>query len=112
LILARQLGNVNYFSEEKTRELLALKKRLGYTDPRHDRPDCDICGDGVLATADPKFILSPKVFHREEPAGVSAPICECKKRTAETEKASQSSSVDFDRLVQAITDQVMARLKA
>src|SRR6266571_341602 len=35
LILAKQLGSVNYFSDEKTRELLALKKKLGYTDPRH-----------------------------------------------------------------------------
>ena len=32
LILAKQLGRVNYFSEEQTTELLALKKRLGYDD--------------------------------------------------------------------------------
>src|SRR5262249_43216174 len=34
LILAKQLGPINYFSDEKTRELLALKQKLGYTDPR------------------------------------------------------------------------------
>src|SRR6266567_5876774 len=67
LILAKQLGPINYFSEEKTRELLALKKRLGYTDPRLDNPNCDICGDGVLANADPNFVLHPQVFVRDEP---------------------------------------------
>ncbi len=37
LILAKQLGRINYFDEQKTRELLELKKRLGYDDVRfHD----------------------------------------------------------------------------
>src|SRR5262245_56330506 len=36
LLLARQLGKVNFFTETQTRELLDLKKRLGYTDPRFD----------------------------------------------------------------------------
>jgi L-fuculose-phosphate aldolase len=113
LILAKQLGSVNYFSEEKTRELLALKKRLGYTDPRHDNPNCDICGDGVLANADPNFVLEPQAFDRESPQGVA---CAC---TTDQSKdaAAQSPSIkmpvsDMDRLVQTITDQVMARLKA
>src|SRR5437879_6084563 len=32
LILSRQLGRVNYFTEGQTKELLELKKRLGYDD--------------------------------------------------------------------------------
>jgi L-fuculose-phosphate aldolase len=96
LILAKQLGPINYFSDEKTRELLALKKRLGYTDPRLDNPDCDICGDGVLATADPNFVLTPQVFIRDEPkpAAVAKP-----------------AGTDFDKLVQTITDQVLAQMR-
>src|SRR5262249_44390190 len=34
LILAQQLGNVNYFTRQQTKELLDLKKRLGYDDIR------------------------------------------------------------------------------
>src|SRR5580692_8192250 len=34
LILARQLGRINYFTPQQTRELLDLKKRIGYDDPR------------------------------------------------------------------------------
>lgn len=111
LILARQLGSVNYFSEEKTRELLALKKRLGYTDPRHDRPDCDICGAGVLANADPSFVLQPKTFQREEPTGIAPAACQCRTEGESETKNGRSGGMDFDRLVQVITDQVMARLR-
>src|SRR5881398_3174418 len=34
LILAKQLGRVNYFTDQQTQELLDLKKRIGYDDPR------------------------------------------------------------------------------
>jgi L-fuculose-phosphate aldolase len=95
LILAKQLGPINYFSEEKTRELLALKKRLGFTDPRLDNPDCDICGDGTLATADPNFVLKPQVFVRDE----------------EPQAAAKSTASDFDKLVRTITDQVLAQMR-
>src|SRR4030088_922909 len=41
LILSKQLGRVNYFSEGQTRELLDFKKRLGYDDPRLRQEDAD-----------------------------------------------------------------------
>jgi L-fuculose-phosphate aldolase len=34
LILARQLGPIQYLSKQKTQELLDLKKGWGFTDPR------------------------------------------------------------------------------
>src|SRR3974377_1893913 len=46
LILARQLGNVNYFTQKQTGELLDLKKRLGYDDIRfHKSENCDLCAN-------------------------------------------------------------------
>src|SRR5207247_2616316 len=45
LILAKQLGNVNYFTNQQTQELLDLKKRLGYDAGRlQDGENCDLCG--------------------------------------------------------------------
>ena len=95
LILAKQLGPINYFSDEKTRELLALKQKLGYTDPRLDNPSCNICAEGVLTAADPNFVLEPQVFVREPEPKSSAAL----------------PQGDFDKLVQAITDKVMAQMK-
>jgi len=36
LILARQLGPIQYLTREQTQELIELKKQWGFTDPRHD----------------------------------------------------------------------------
>src|SRR5437899_2858342 len=44
LLLARQLGRVNYFSEQQTKELLDLKKKLGYDDVRFRKAGCALCG--------------------------------------------------------------------
>jgi L-fuculose-phosphate aldolase len=38
LILARQLGPINYLSRDKTQELIDLKQKWGFTDPRSE-PD-------------------------------------------------------------------------
>src|SRR5438270_11660 len=46
LILAKQLGKVNYFDPKQTKELLDLKKRLGYDDVRFHRDEkCDLCAN-------------------------------------------------------------------
>src|SRR6185503_15304804 len=44
LILAKQLGRVNYFDEGQTRELLEFKKRLGYDDVRFNDATAPMCG--------------------------------------------------------------------
>src|SRR3954469_4107055 len=50
LMLARDLGKVNYFDEQKTRELLELKSKWGYTDARLEpgMENCDICANDVF----------------------------------------------------------------
>src|SRR5581483_8514152 len=48
LILARQLGRINYFTPQQTRELLDLKKRLGYDDPRFREENCDLCANNII----------------------------------------------------------------
>ena len=50
LILAKQLGRVNYFTEQKTRELLDLKTKWGCTDARlgPGMENCDICANDIF----------------------------------------------------------------
>jgi L-fuculose-phosphate aldolase len=91
LILARQLGRINYFSEEKTRELLELKKRLGYDDVRFRNPDCAVCGDSTFDESYTEFVPRPHAFPAPSANG-------------------RAGDVDTDELVRAITDQVMAAL--
>jgi L-fuculose-phosphate aldolase len=95
LILARQLGRVNFFDEQKTRELLALKKRLGYDDVRFRDEDASICGACSFDESYSDFVPEPYAF-RPEPC-------------ATAERNGQVSG-DVDTLVRTITDQVMAAL--
>ncbi len=101
LILARQLGRVNYFTDQQTRELLDLKKKLGYDDPRFQSDNCDLCGNNIMQRGYRDFEPEPEVFQRE-PEGA----CQVKAN-------GQNPPVqDIDHLVKLVTDQVMAALKS
>lgn len=103
LILAKQLGRVNYFTDQQTRELLDLKKRIGYDDPRFHVESCDLCGNGALGRG---FAQEPVAFKREErpaaPAAAPAP--------APSRNGHPVEGDGLEALVRTITDQVMASL--
>jgi L-fuculose-phosphate aldolase len=100
LILARQLGRVNYFSEQQTRELLALKKRLGYDDVRfRDGGDCSICGPSSFDDSYADFTPEPHAFPLSE---APAPSCSANGRA--------TREIDEDALVRTFTDRVLEAL--
>jgi L-fuculose-phosphate aldolase len=99
LILAQQLGKVNTFTTQQTKELLDLKKRLGYDDIRFHRGDnCDLCGNNTF----------DRGYQEEAPQAVAA------QRKEEMRKPSANGHAaagpDLEALVRTITDQVMASL--
>ncbi|MBL8799422.1 MAG: class II aldolase/adducin family protein [Planctomycetia bacterium] len=99
LILARQLGKVNYFTKDQTRELLALKKKLGYDDPRFQAEDCDLCGNNIIQRGYRDYDPEPGAFTRDD-------YSNCAVGT----NGHSSQSTDMDRLVKTIADQVLAAL--
>ncbi len=59
LMLAAQLGSpISHFSNEHASDLLAIKKKLGLPDPRHDAPECDTCD---IPTTPGAIAIEPKV---------------------------------------------------
>jgi L-fuculose-phosphate aldolase len=99
LILAGQLGNVNYFTTQQTRELLDLKKRLGYDDIRfHRGENCDLCGNSDFGRG----------------YSDSAPQDRAVPRESTESKFSANGHPEgpnkLEELVRVITDQVMAAL--
>ena len=98
LILARQLGRVNYFSEEQTKELMAFKKRLGYDDVRFKNPDCQLCGPSTFNGPEGAYELEPVAFAQES------------EWQAPRSPGRNGAPIDMDDLVRTITDQVMAAL--
>ncbi len=88
LILARQLGNVNYFTPQQTKELLELKKRLGYDDLRNrEGENCDLCANATFGR------------------GYVEPAAPAPGRNGHAGGAN-----DMEELVRLVTDQVMAAL--
>jgi L-fuculose-phosphate aldolase len=91
LILAKQLGNVNYFNPQQTKELLELKKRLGYDDLRNREGDnCDMCANATFGRGyvEPAIVAPSLPSKNGHPAGAN----------------------DLDELVRLVTDQVMVAL--
>ncbi len=116
LLLARQLGRINYFTEQQTRELLDLKKRIGYDDPRFRIENCDLCGNSVFERGYSDFVPEPAAFERHKCGGGASCTCEgqaCSTANGRTSKQSNGHldpAPDLESVVQAITDQVMAQM--
>lgn len=95
LILARQIGSVNYFTQNQTRELLDLKKKLGYDDVRFKQGEnCDLCGNDD--------------FNRGYQE--TAAVCDRPAAAPASTNGHPAGSADTERIVKLVTDQVMAAL--
>lgn len=109
LMLARGLGRINYFSEDKERELLALKKQWGFSDPRltEEYQNCDICANDIFRDSWRETGVERKAFDPPPPMGGSGSAGgSCS--VAPSSAAPQSAT---EELVQQITDRVLAALQ-
>lgn len=65
LILSRQLGRVNYFTDQQTKELLEFKKRLGYDDIRFQKSNPNMCGESSFDSEYAPFMPRPLLFEEK-----------------------------------------------
>jgi L-fuculose-phosphate aldolase len=137
LILAKQLGSVNYYTDEKAAELIRLKPKLGIPDPRLERglENCDLCGNSLFRegygepSPEPRVFIHPKLAGSQaEPSPIESRLTplasEVTRAGTTTAKSSRPSAprvpsadgqarpdaIEEETLVQAITDQVMQAL--
>jgi L-fuculose-phosphate aldolase len=88
LMLASQLGTpLSHFSSEKAADLVAIKKKLGLPDPRHEFKECALCDLPEMPGS---------IAIQQNMCGTSTSL----------------SSAEIDAIVQAVTDRVVAALKA
>ena len=115
LMLAKDLGRVHYFNEQKERELLELKQKWGWSDPRNteEYKNCDICANDVFrdswqsAGVERKAFPAPPVM-----APKSAPPASKPQAAAAGPVAGAAPGLDQEALVKLITDRVLAALQA
>ena len=101
--LAKQLGNVEYFSEKETTELLELKQKLGFDDPRFHVENCDLCGNSAFREGYKENQLQQKAF---EPAPDYPGYLQKKNQSAD------NGDLNVEELLKTITDQVMASMNS
>ncbi len=85
LLVTAQLGKVpNTFTPDQLKDLLKIKQSLGYVDPRYGMKECELCDNAEWR---------PGVACAMPPSGSTGP----------------SPDPEAERLVQAITDQILAK---
>ncbi|HJT33782.1 MAG TPA: class II aldolase/adducin family protein [Pirellulales bacterium] len=101
LLLARDLGRINYLDEQKTRELLDFKTRLGFKDPRLSpgMENCDICANDIFRDSWKHTGVERRAFEAPPPGKNSQP------------GLNGSVNIDHEQLIQTITDRVMAEIR-
>lgn len=105
LMLARQLGPLHFFTEEKERELLSLKQKWGYADPRNTEEfkNCDICANDIFRESWKEAGVSRRAFDAPPTMAATA-------KSRSSHEAPASNARDEESLIQTITDRVLETL--
>lgn len=97
LMLARDLGRIHYFTENETRELLEMKQKWGFQDPRlnPEMKQCDLRGNDMFRSTWKSTGVERRAF----------------KPPQEKDVLASSNGIDQEELVRLITKQVLAELR-
>jgi L-fuculose-phosphate aldolase len=105
LMLAKQLGHVHYLGHDKARELLELKQKWGWSDPRltKEYEGCDVCGNAIFRDTWEESGVKQRAFTPPPPENSAHNV-------GNTSKSS-IAGVDLEQLVATITQRVIEALK-
>ena len=95
LLLTRNLGRVQYFTQEEAADLLELKRKMGLKDTRMDTADCDLCANAVFRDSWTETGVGQRAFPPP--------------RTGDY-VAANDNDIDRELLVKTITEQVLLAL--
>jgi L-fuculose-phosphate aldolase len=106
LLLSKQLGTINYYSDDKAAELIKIKPNLGIPDPRLalGLENCDLCGNSLFREGYSDFKPEPKAF-------IPAKFQQQQSPKPQPAPSPSKNGGDMDSLVQLITDQVMKAMQ-
>ncbi|WP_237228710.1 class II aldolase/adducin family protein [Rubinisphaera sp. JC750] len=109
LILAKQIGGITYLGEQKSRELIDLKKRLGFDDPRFHNESCDLCGNSAFRDGYKEDAPQQKAFEKapDYPGYLQKPTYDSGNGNGNIQLP---AGMNMDDLVKMITDQVVSAM--
>ena len=105
LMLARGLGKINFFNEGEERDLLELKKKWGFTDPRNNEgmEDCDMCSNDIFRDSWSNVGVQREAFPAPAPT-TRGPLA------SSAPTAAAPINTDQEALIQAVTERVLEAL--
>lgn len=114
LMLAKQLGHVAYLDQEKSQELLDLKDKWGFSDPRltDQYKNCDICANDVFRDSWESAGVARRAFPAPPVMSVGSEATTHSSDSKINSGKGHSKDIDEDSLVQVITDLVIKQLVA
>ena len=106
LMLAKSLGNVNHFTENEERELLHLKTKWGFSDPRNteEYENCDICANDIFRESWSEAGIQRRAFD------VPPPMTRLAAATENNDSSRSTSVPNREALIQTITDRVVQEM--
>ncbi|MBL9092962.1 MAG: class II aldolase/adducin family protein [Planctomycetaceae bacterium] len=119
LMLAKDLGKVTYLNQQKSQELIDLKTKWGWSDPRTapGMENCDICANDVFRDSWKSAGVERRAFDAPPPMPAKNKHVQedaVKSGEASTKLpqggAPTGGDIDNEALVRAITDRVLAEL--
>lgn len=113
LLLSRQMGRVNYLDQQKSQELLELKDKWGFADPRltEEFQNCDICANDIFRPSWAESGVERKAFDAPPAMPAKRSSAAASSPSASASQAAGAGSIDQEQLVKLITEQVMQQLK-
>ncbi len=102
LMLSKNLGGVNFFTQEKETELLELKQKWGFNDPRNTQEfeNCDICANDIFRDSWQAAGVERRAFNAPPPMPSQSTMGSTTGQTLSDQEA----------LIQTITDRVVKAL--
>ncbi|GHT46674.1 L-fuculose-phosphate aldolase [Planctomycetales bacterium] len=110
LLIARSLGRVEYFTKNEAEDLLTLKQKWGFKDPRAELANCELCANDIFRdswkeTGVGNRAFTPPRFRRgeDEPEKSSgSENCNCRKDTQVSDERELIIRTITDRVIQAL----------
>lgn len=117
LMLAKQLGNISYFNKDQAQDLLDLKQKWGYSDPRltKEYENCDICANDIFRESWKESGVERRAFPAPEPMATRktpAPATGAEPIVAPPAANGSAGGQDQEALIRMITERVMQALQS
>ncbi|MDR3233374.1 MAG: class II aldolase/adducin family protein [Planctomycetaceae bacterium] len=110
LLIARSLGKVEYFTKDEAEDLLQLKQKWGFKDPRAELANCELCANDIFRDSWKETGVGNRAFHPPAFKRGDDSAKPCCGQCAKTGQKNETPDNEQELIIRTITDRVMQAL--